>query len=1073
MPLCPSCRRDNPEGYRFCGQCGAGLSTSSCPSCAAVNPYGQPFCGQCGTGLGTATNRADPSPTPVEERKLATVLFADVVGFTSLAERIDPEALSRMVDSAFLELAAVVGEHGGTVDKYMGDSLMAVFGVPLSHDDDAERAVAAALAMRRLGGDLVFAIGVNTGEVMVGAPGGGDTTVIGDAVNVAARLEKAAAPGEVLCGRLTVELARRRVEFEERQAVVLKGKRQPVEVWAALRLRRGSEATAPAADRTPMVGRQEELAFLDNQARRVRQDSQSALVVVCGEAGSGKTRLLDELAERVGHGARVVAAAYPGYGVLGGRQVAAELIDQLGPSADPEVERRVRSVLGEHDPSLRTMDAASIEREQVWGLGRLVKEKTSEQPLVVLIDDLHGADDQTLDLIGQLAVFLRDQPLLTVVAGRTEPAGWLARFAAATTLRLRPLTGTQSEELAAMLVGGTLDDDARSFFTDRAKGNPLFLRELVAVARERGALVEDSAVHRLHAERVVPASLQALLAARLDALDRHQKAAFQHLALLGEATAGELEALGDSEDASALAGLVERGLVRQGPSTLYEPADPLLGEVAYDMLPRATRGELHRRAASVVGRPEGRLRHLERASEYLADDAQLTSEAAEALAAEGLAMIEGFRHVDALRLLERSVALGMRRPDVLLALAPVQAVCGKSDEALETLALIPDDNDDEVLMAERDHTAANVKTFVDPAWAAPRLLDAADRWRHLGNIDKEAWAHANAGLAHIYMSQMAQSARLLERSLELFEAVGDRAGAVAASSFLCLARPEDPRVEGWLTDALAFADETGDRNRQATALVTLTWRHFFRSLTGGAQETAVAEDFAVRLTTLAHDLLMVDMAVHGHSLRALMARGTGRWEQARTEIGPLSGLHGSSGQRQESWLAWSAAFAVALATESPDAAAPFPPEQSVDPVVAVAAMVLEGSLVMAGRVEEALARRQQRTSGLQGALADVGTIFEAVALVLAGDTLEARPLLERVEKAAQVLDSLPVARAAGALLAEIDGRLPDVGALPTGPSVSGALVLRARAAAGQPGAAQELRAMTEQLGAPGLLIGLR
>src|SRR5439155_4534592 len=237
MPACGSCGADNPSAYRFCGSCGFALAPA-CSSCGAATTIGQRFCGQCGMELpagGTAAEgRAAVAPVGVStgERKLVTVLFADVVGFTSLAERTDAEVVARTVDAAFRRMGDVVAEHGGVIDKYMGDSLMAVFGVPLAHDDDAERAVAAGLAMRELGGDLAFSIGVNSGEVMATAVGAeGHVTVIGDTVNVAARLEKAAGPGEVLCGRLTAELAGRRVVFRERQPVVLKGTREPVDVF--------------------------------------------------------------------------------------------------------------------------------------------------------------------------------------------------------------------------------------------------------------------------------------------------------------------------------------------------------------------------------------------------------------------------------------------------------------------------------------------------------------------------------------------------------------------------------------------------------------------------------------------------------------------------------------------------------------------------------------------------------------------------------------------------------------------------------------------------------------------------
>src|SRR5207302_11060240 len=232
MIACSSCGAQNPSGFRFCGSCGTELGGTPCPSCGFDNPPGQRFCGQCGSALGEAAPAPAPTAGAAGERKLATILFADVVGFTSMSENADPEAVARTVYAAFRRMAEVVESHGGTVDKYLGDALMAVFGVPVAHDDDAERAVAAALAMRELGGDLAFSIGINSGEVMATAVGrDGDVTVIGDAVNVAARLEKAASGGEVLVGPLTAELATTGIAFRERQPVILQGKRDPVPVF--------------------------------------------------------------------------------------------------------------------------------------------------------------------------------------------------------------------------------------------------------------------------------------------------------------------------------------------------------------------------------------------------------------------------------------------------------------------------------------------------------------------------------------------------------------------------------------------------------------------------------------------------------------------------------------------------------------------------------------------------------------------------------------------------------------------------------------------------------------------------
>src|SRR5437588_7864592 len=322
MAVCGSCGADNPVGFRFCGSCGTALGRPGCPSCGFVNPPGQHFCGQCGTRLSDESAASPLRTSSPGERKLATILVADVVGFTSMSENADPEAVARTVDAAFRRMAEVVETHGGTVDKYLGDALMAVFGVPVAHDDDAERAVAAALAMRDLGGDLAFSIGINSGEVMATAVGrDGDVTVIGDAVNVAARPEKAATGGEVLVGPLTAELATTGIAFRERQPVILKGKRDPVPVFEVLGLREG-EAAAIEREPPPLVGRDDDLAFLRAQWRRVVRDERAAVVLVTGEAGMGKSRLLEELEAEIAGEAAVAHARYPAYGGLGGPQVA-------------------------------------------------------------------------------------------------------------------------------------------------------------------------------------------------------------------------------------------------------------------------------------------------------------------------------------------------------------------------------------------------------------------------------------------------------------------------------------------------------------------------------------------------------------------------------------------------------------------------------------------------------------------------------------------------------------------------------------------------------------------------------
>ena len=1045
------------------------MAVSGCRSCGSSNPAGQPYCGQCGSALDNAAGKV--VGPPVEERKLATVLFADVVGFTSLAERTDPEVVARIVDTAFRELADVVAEHGGTVDKYMGDSMMAVFGVPVAHDDDAERAVAAGLAVRSLGGDLAFSIGINSGEVMATAVGAaGAATVIGDTVNVAARLEKVAAPGEVLCGRLTAELAGRRIWFRERQPVVLKGKQEPVGVWEAVDLRPADAELA--ADGPPLVGRDDELAFLTAQWRRVRRDRQNHDVLLCGEAGSGKTRLVNELARVAATEGTVVRVTYPAYGSMGGTRVAAEVIRQLGPAGDVEVSARLRSIGGELDPSLRAIDPAGIPQELVWAFARLLQEKTADRPLLLIVDDMHHSGDRTLEILGELSGRLSNVALLTVLAGRTEPGQWLTRFPSATTVRLGPLSRTDAATLAnAFVCDKPLAADAAEFLVGRASGNPLYLRELVAMARSRGSLVDDGDLYRLATHAAIPATLQAVLAARLDALEPSQKLGLQHVAVVGEAaTVEQVTGLGSSDAASTLRSLVEVGLLRHNPEGRYDTVDAMLREVAYETLPHNVRGELHRRAATMVATPEEKARHLDRAAGYLVDDPEVAAEAAEALVAAGHVFIEASRHLDALRLLERAMTLGDLESSAMLALAKMQALCSRNEDALKTLALIEDDPDDPTIAVERDHTAATSTMFSDPSSALPGLREAAERWRRLGNTTKEAWARGNAGVAYFNLSLMEEAATELEQALEIFFDDGDRAGAVAVSSFLCLVKPTDHRVPGWLADALEFADAAGDRSRQINVLTTLTWNHFLRSFCGATPDMEEAEGFARRLVEVAEEIGARDQAMQGWSLLAIMARLSGRLEEAAAHAVALQRVS-MAGHHNEPWLGWAASFVVAVAEGAEGAAPPFPPLTSRDPVVGMAEIVIEAELTMAGRVGETLERAEAIERPQLGPIADLARVFHALALVLVGRADEALPWVERASAAARALNAATTAAAAGALWAEIAG---DTSALPAAPrsahSVTDMLVLRAYASEGDATARETLRHGAETLVMPGLIV---
>ena len=1041
------------------------------PNCGHPFAPGQRYCGACGGSIVGPTT-ADPTG-PLQERKLATILFADVVGFTSLAERTDPEVVARMVDSAFRELGQVVFGHGGTVDKYMGDSLMAVFGVPAAHDDDAERAVAAALAMRSLGGDLAFSIGVNSGEVMATPIGddSGDITVIGDTVNVAARLEKAAGPGEVLCGPLTVELVGRRGVFVSRRPVILKGKREPVEVSEAVALRPAD--VDPASDELPLVGRLDELSYLIALWQRVTRERQFHMVLVCGDAGSGKTRLAAELGRLAEVDGLVVTASYPAYGTLGGSAIVSDVVSQIGLSDDPEIVTRVASLAGRSDETMRAMDPDTLQKEQLWGFLRLLAEKAQERPLLIVIDDAHRSNEIMLNFVTRLVTRIHEIPLLLVLAGRSNPSSWLEHFPAATTVRLGPLNRADAATLACAFVPDKpLTEDASDFLVDRAGGNPLYVRELVRMARASGSLVEEDGRYGLRMAGALPASLHALLTARLDTLGPGQKQVFQHVALLGEdATTGIIEELDGPSATGPLALLVDGGLLHRNGGS-FEPVDPLLSEVAYDMLTRRGRGELHRRAATLAVRREERARHLERAAEYLPDSPALAESAAAELVQLGEDYVEAARYPEAIRLFERAVGLGFRRPSSLLKLAELQGLGGDTELAVATLSLISDDPDDPSIAVEREHARARALMVTDPEAALPQLSAVRRaRWRDLGRRSNEAWAIANTGVANFYLNRMGRAAADLERAFHAFEELGDRSGSVASSSFLSLVKPADKRVPGWLADALAFADETGERSKQMGALSPLAWNRFLLTMWGGPSDTAEAEGFARRLAEVADRLGAEDMMVQARCLLAMMARWSGRMDLAAEHREMLGRIADRPG-RADAWLGWAAGFSVAVARGASSATAPLPPADIADPVAGIAALVVRAELAFAGRVEEAAAHLDT-ASRRHSAVADASGVVDALVLLLCGRTNQARPRAERAVSAAEALGARPTGILARALLCEITRDRAGLDPIPdSAQSVADAVLLRAHAAFGEDDAASLLRDATRRLATPGLMLRL-
>jgi hypothetical protein len=328
-------------------------------------------------------------------------------------------------------------------------------------------------------------------------------------------------------------------------------------------------------------------------------------------------------------------------------------------------------------------------------------------------------------------------------------------------------------------------------------------------------------------------------------------------------------------------------------------------------------------------------------------------------------------------------------------------------------------------------------------------------------------------VAYFNLSRMDDSARELELALGLFDQVGDKVGAVAASTFLCLARPTDRRVPGWLADALEFADQAGDRSRQLSTLTTLAWHHFIRSLWGSVPQTAEAEGFALRLAELAEDLGAFDMAVHGRSLLAIMARFSGRLDEAARHAEVLGRLDALLDAESYPWLGRAATFVVEAARGADSLAPPHAPVDSPDPVVAMALLVIEAELTADGRVAEALARFDLAERPVPGPFGDLAGVLVGLALVLAGRRAEALPWVERASLAARALEAPPSAAAALALRAEITG---DNAGLPAAPdsasSIGDALLLRAHAGQGDTSALDTLRRDAAALAMPGLVLGL-
>ena len=790
---------------------------ATCPQCGAGLAEGARFCATCGAPV-TAPRS--------ERRKVVTVVFSDLTGSTQLGERHDAETVRRVLRRYFDEFSSVLARHGGRVEKFVGDAVLAVFGIPLAHEDDAVRAVRAAVEMRSVlealndeleplyGVRLANHTGINTGEVVTGEPGV-HTLVTGDAVNVAARLEQGATAGEILLGDATHALVRDMVETGLLPPLELKGKSEPVTAWRLLALRPGASGRAKRLE-TPLVGRDEELTVLLAELERAEHESTCRRVTVIGAPGLGKSRLAVELKRRVAGRARVLEARCLSYGEgitfwpLAMIVRSAAAIDD--DTSRDDAHRLVESlVAGEPDGALvaarvsaaiGVADRPGPPEETSWAARRLFETLARERPLLLTFDDLHWAEPAFLDLLDTVATTSR-APILLLGAGRPDLLEARPELGG-TLLYLDALAQSGTEQLIDLLAGDEpLSKEVRTRVRTVAAGNPLFVEETLAMLRQR----PDA--------DTIPPTIQALLAARLDALQAVELDVLVRASVVGQeiSRAALVELVDNPRELDAiLDALTRKELLVPVLSSYADEAygfwHVLVRDAAYAASLKEVRADLHERFARWLARTTGdRAReyeeivgyHLEQAHHLRVEiapgdpaAARLAADAARALGDAGRRAVgRGDTHA-AEDLLKRASALEpdpVRRAELLVHLADARLHGGDlpGARAVAEEAFAAAEGRDRAVELRARLRIGQVELFVDPS------------------VDR------------------LESAAAAEATAAELEQLGDLAGAAAASQlqvYTAVGYAELVRVAG---TARRLARRAGDTRLEAEALGWEGW----------------------------------------------------------------------------------------------------------------------------------------------------------------------------------------------------------------------------------------------------------
>jgi class 3 adenylate cyclase/tetratricopeptide (TPR) repeat protein len=775
-----------------------------------------------------------------QTRKRVTVLFSDVTGSTSLGEQLDPEAAREVIQRYFAEMRSVIERHGGTVEKFIGDAVMAVFGVPMVHEDDALRAVRAAAEMqaaldglnRELQRDwnieIQARIGVNTGEVVAADPGSGSSFVSGDAVNVAARLEQAAAPGEVLLGEPTYRLVRTAVIADALAPLALKGKAEPLPAYRLTLVEPGTEILPRRFD-SPLVGRTGELRTILDTFQETESTPGCRLLTVVGHPGVGKSRLTHEVVASLGDRARVLRGRCLPYGegitfwpVVEALQAAAGLDDVSSP--EDAIARIAASLPADEDPLVAERLAAlagvgaggGAIQESFWAIRRWLEHQAADRSALLVFDDIQWAEPTFLDLVQYLVTFATNRPILLVCLARPELLEMRPDWGQLGLLiRLEPLGSDESKRLMANLLDEAADfGDVGRQIVGAAGGNPLFIEEMLRMLVDDGLLAReaDRWVTRGDLSHIrAPETVQAVIAARLDRLDPAERAVLQHASVVGEVFWwGAVADLSDDADPAgvgrSLQALVRKDLIRPGASTFagedaFRFGHLLIRDVAYESLPKKRRADLHARFASWVQERTGERAieyeeivgyHAEQAHRYLAELGPLDQHgialaefAGERLASSGTRSFDRGDLPAAAHLLGRASSLLPRHHPTRLSLLPTLASALEETGPLEQAEATLTDALESGRAVGDESLQLLAATRLVYLWlirspeathekAALELESLITRFEELQDDRGVAEALLVLGIVRFWAGRCKEALSIFERALDHAERAGDR-----------------------------------------------------------------------------------------------------------------------------------------------------------------------------------------------------------------------------------------------------------------------------------------------------------